>query len=96
MIVLELLVRITKKAHQVLNGFIQYYKQTKYKAQITHFCFIQAIKMEEFLHLDPNNGSSHKDGLSLKTFLYLMLQLKLVLRIWEAFKSMILTSYLWQ
>ena len=94
MIVLEILVRITKKAHRVLNGFIQYCKQTKYKVQITLFCFIQAIKMEEFLHLDPNNGLSNKDGLSLKNFLYLMLQLGLVLRIWEAFKSMILTSYL--
>lgn len=92
--VFKILVRITNKAHRVLNGFIQYCKQTKYKAQITHFCFIQVIKMDWFLHMDPNNGSSNKDGLSLKTFLYLMLQLKLVFRIWEAFKSMILTSYL--
>jgi hypothetical protein len=50
--------------------------------------------MEEFLQLDPNNGLKSKVGLSLKIFLYSMLQLELAFRIWEAFKFMIPTSFL--
>ena len=95
MIALEILDKIIKKVHKVLNGFIQFFKQTKDKIPIILSYFIQGTKMEEFLQLDPKNGLNNKDGLSLKTFLYLMFKLKLVYRIWEAFKFMMVTSYLW-
>jgi len=94
MIALEILDKIIKKVHKVLNGFIQFFKQTKDKIPIILSYFIQGTKMEEFLQLDPKNGLNNKDGLSLKTFLYLMFKLKLVYRIWEAFKFMMVTSYL--
>ena len=82
------------EVHKGLNGFIQFCNQIKLRTATILSYFIQVIKMVEYLHLDPSNGLNNRDGKLHKTFLYLMLKLQLEHRIWEAFKSMIVTSYL--